>query len=51
MSPQPNTPFFDIITIPPLYWDMGMVVIAARFPTAMGFRCPLCSARHIGEVA
>jgi hypothetical protein len=24
---QPGTPFFSIITIPPLYGDMGMVVI------------------------
>jgi hypothetical protein len=27
MSPQPGTPCFDIITIPPLYRDMGMVMI------------------------
>jgi hypothetical protein len=30
MSPQPNIPFFDIITIPPLYRDMGMVMIGLR---------------------
>jgi hypothetical protein len=27
MSPQPGTPFFDIITIPPLYRGIGMVMI------------------------
>jgi hypothetical protein len=27
MSPQPGTPCFDIITIPPLYRDTGMVII------------------------
>jgi hypothetical protein len=27
MLPQPGTPFFGIITIPPLYRDMGMVMI------------------------
>jgi hypothetical protein len=27
MSSQPGTAFFSIITIPPLYWDMGMVMI------------------------
>jgi hypothetical protein len=30
MSPQPTTPFFEIITIPPLYRDMGMVMIGLR---------------------
>jgi hypothetical protein len=30
MSPQPNIPFFEIITIPPLYRDMGMVMIGLR---------------------
>jgi hypothetical protein len=30
MSPQPGTPFFDIITIPPLYRDMAMVMIGLR---------------------
>jgi hypothetical protein len=51
MSPQPGTLFFGIITIPPLYRDMGMVVIAARFPAAMGGPLSSCSARQIGEVA
>jgi hypothetical protein len=27
MSPQPRTPFFDIITIPTSYVEIGMVMI------------------------